>query len=132
MSSKRGAAIRRRLQGVAFLVVLALLLGLRVATYQKAFTDVATVTLKTDTIGNQLQEASDVKVRGVIVGEVREVKAASDGATIDAGHRPDLPASRSRPTSARGCCPRRCSASGTSPCSSPTQPGRQARWPTAT
>ena len=32
---------RRRLQGVAFLVVLALLLGLAVATYQKAFTSVA-------------------------------------------------------------------------------------------
>jgi virulence factor Mce-like protein len=82
MSSKRGAAIRRRLQGVAFLIVLALLLGLSVATYEKTFADVAMVTLKTDTIGNQLQEASDVKIRGVIVGEVRSVKAASDGATI--------------------------------------------------
>ena len=33
------------------------------------------MTLETDTAGNQLQEASDVKVRGVIVGEVREVEA---------------------------------------------------------
>ena len=68
MRSKRAHTIRRRLQGVAFLVVLAALLGLSVAFYNKAFTDVATVTLKTDTVGNQLQEASDVKVRGVIVG----------------------------------------------------------------
>ena len=37
--------IRRRLQGLAFLVVLALLLGLAVAAYQKAFTSVARVTL---------------------------------------------------------------------------------------
>src|SRR3954451_9066680 len=82
MSSTRGRTVRRRLQGVAFLVVLAALLGLSVAFYNKAFTDVATVTLKTDTAGNQLQEASDVKVRGVIVGEVRDVEADLDGATI--------------------------------------------------
>jgi virulence factor Mce-like protein len=75
--------IRRRLQGLAFLVVLALLLGLSVAIYNKAFADVATVTLETDTAGNQLQEASDVKVRGVIVGEVRDVAAGLDGATIE-------------------------------------------------
>ena len=81
--------IRVRIQGVAFLVVLALLLGLAVATYQKAFTDVAHVTLQTDTAGNQLQEASDVKVRGVIVGEVRDVQASTKGATIDLAINPD-------------------------------------------
>src|SRR5215212_6347958 len=81
--SSTGALIRRRLQGVAFLVVLALLLGLSVATYNKAFTEVAHVTLQTDTAGNQLQEASDVKVRGVIVGDVRDVEASAEGATIE-------------------------------------------------
>ena len=81
--------IRIRIQGLAFLVVLALLLGLAVATYQKAFTSVARVTLETDTAGNQLQEASDVKVRGVIVGDVREVHASADGATIDLAINPD-------------------------------------------
>src|SRR3954468_2364609 len=85
MSSTRGRTVRRRLQGVAFLVVLAALLGLSVAFYNKAFTDVATVTLQTDTAGNQLQEASDVKVRGVLVGEVRAVHADLDGATITLG-----------------------------------------------
>src|SRR3954468_17726954 len=89
MSSARGAVVRRRVQGLAFLVVLALLLGLAVATYQKAFTSVATVTLKTDTAGNQLQEASDVKVRGVIVGDVRKVHASADGATIKLAINPD-------------------------------------------
>lgn len=89
MSSARGAVVRRRLQGLAFLVVLALLLGLAVATYQKAFTSVATVTLETDTAGNQLQEASDVKVRGVIVGDVRKVAASADGATIKLAINPD-------------------------------------------
>lgn len=81
--------IRIRLQGLVFLVVLALLLGLSVAQYNKAFTEVARVTLETDTAGNQLQEASDVKVRGVIVGEVRDVQASAEGATIDLAIKPE-------------------------------------------
>jgi phospholipid/cholesterol/gamma-HCH transport system substrate-binding protein len=89
------AVVRRRLQGLAFLVVLTLLLGLSVAQYQKAFSGAVEVTLKTDTIGNQLQEASDVKIRGVLVGEVRSVSADADGATIslaiDPDHLADIP-----------------------------------------
>src|SRR5690349_9569460 len=83
MTSKRGAVIRRRVQGIAFLVVLALLFWLTVLQYQHAFQTVAHVTLQTDTVGNQLEQASDVKVRGVVVGEVRDVKAGLKGATID-------------------------------------------------
>jgi virulence factor Mce-like protein len=83
MTSSRAKVIRVRLQGLAFLVVLALLLGLAVGSYNKAFTEVAHVTLETDTAGNQLQEASDVKVRGVIVGDVRDVEASAEGATIE-------------------------------------------------
>ncbi|MBB3678050.1 MCE family protein [Modestobacter versicolor] len=94
--SGTGAVVRRRLQGLAFLVVLVLLLGLAVAQYQKAFSGAVTVTLETDTIGNQLQEASDVKIRGVLVGEVRSVSADADGATIelaiDPEHLADIPA----------------------------------------
>jgi virulence factor Mce-like protein len=87
--TSRGHVIRVRLQGLAFLVVLVLLLGLAVAAYNKAFTEVARVTLRTDTAGNQLQEASDVKVRGVIVGDVREVEATAEGATIELAIDPD-------------------------------------------
>ncbi|MCA0146044.1 MCE family protein [Blastococcus sp. LR1] len=89
MSSTKGRVIRRRLQGVVFFVVLALLLGMSVASYQKLFTDVAEVTLQADTAGNQLQEASDVKIRGVIVGEVREVSASKDGAEIELAINPE-------------------------------------------
>jgi virulence factor Mce-like protein len=84
-----GTVIRTRLQGLAFLVVLALLLGLSVAAYQKAFTEVARVTLETDTVGNQLQEASDVKVRGVIVGDVRAVETSAEGARIELAIKPE-------------------------------------------
>src|SRR3712207_8285131 len=48
-----------RSQGVAFLLVLATLLGLAVATYNKAFTEVAMVTLETDSVGNQLQRSEE-------------------------------------------------------------------------
>ncbi|MCW2537512.1 MAG: ABC-type transport system, mce-related protein [Modestobacter sp.] len=89
MSAGRGAVIRRRAQGLAFLVVLALLLGLSVATYRKAFSGAVTVLLETDSIGNQLQQASDVKVRGVLVGEVRDVSATGDGATIELAIAPE-------------------------------------------
>jgi virulence factor Mce-like protein len=89
MSSGRGAVVRRRFQGLAFLVVLVLLLGLAVATYNKAFTDVVEVTLETDTAGNQLKETSDVKVRGVIVGEVRDVSADMEGARIELALKPE-------------------------------------------
>jgi len=96
MSGGSGAVVRRRLQGLAFLVVLALLLGLSVAQYQKAFSDAVRVTLETDTIGNQLQEASDVKIRGVLVGDVRSVSADAGGATIelaiDPEHLDEIPA----------------------------------------
>jgi virulence factor Mce-like protein len=85
----KGAVVRLRLQGLAFLVVLALLLGLAVAQYQQAFSGAVRVTLETDTIGNQLQEASDVKIRGVLVGQVRAVSADADGATIELAIDPD-------------------------------------------
>jgi virulence factor Mce-like protein len=90
MTSRRAAVIRRRSLGIAFLVVLAMLLGLSVALYQKAFTEVARVTLQSDTAGNQLQEASDVKIRGVIVGDVREVVAEAGGATIELAIKPEF------------------------------------------
>ncbi|ONI82544.1 ABC transporter substrate-binding protein [Saccharothrix sp. ALI-22-I] len=75
--------IKRRLLGVVFLAVIALFLTFTVAMYNNAFTEVVKVTLKTDRVGNQLQVASDVKVRGMIVGEVRAIRTAGDGAELD-------------------------------------------------
>ena len=77
------ALVRLRLSGVAFIVVIAALVGLTIALYQKAFTPVVRVTLQADRIGNQLSAPADVKLRGLIVGEVRSVSSAGDGATID-------------------------------------------------
>jgi virulence factor Mce-like protein len=75
--------------GVGFLVVVALLVGLSVASFQKRFTPVVTVTLLTDRIGSQLQVSSDVKLRGLIVGEVREVESTGRGARLELALQPD-------------------------------------------
>ena len=76
------ALVRLRLSGLGFLVVIALLVGLTVAFYQKAFTPVVRVTLKADRVGNQLSAPADVKLRGLVVGEVRQVSSRGKGATI--------------------------------------------------
>jgi phospholipid/cholesterol/gamma-HCH transport system substrate-binding protein len=68
--------------GVGFLVVVVLLVGLSVASFQKRFTPVVRVTLLTDRIGSQLQTASDVKLRGLVVGEVRSIEVTGRGARL--------------------------------------------------
>ncbi|MEU6506021.1 MCE family protein [Streptomyces sp. NPDC046942] len=75
--------MRLRLYGIAFLAVLALLLSLAVAVYQQAFTSVVPVTLQAGTLGNQLDPRADVKLRGLLVGEVRAVHADGTKATLD-------------------------------------------------
>ena len=74
-----------RAYGVGFILVVALLVGLSVASFQKRFTSVVMVNLLTDRIGSQLQTSSDVKIRGLIVGEVRSIETTGKGATLQAG-----------------------------------------------
>lgn len=77
-----GAALGHRVYGVAFVLVVVAGIALSVAAFEKVFTSVVDVTLRTDRIGSQLQESADVKIRGVIVGEVRSISATADGATL--------------------------------------------------
>ncbi len=79
-----------RAYGVAFLVVVAALIGLSIASFQKVFTDVVMVTLETDRIGSQLQTSSDVKIRGLIVGEVRSIATTGDGARLSLALKPEM------------------------------------------
>lgn len=74
--------VKRKLMGVAFLVVVAMLLGLTVAVYNKAFTKIVPVTLQASSTGNQLNLGADVKVRGLLVGEVRSIKSNGNQATL--------------------------------------------------
>ncbi len=73
---------QQRLLGLVFLSVLAGLVLLTVAMYQKAFQPVVTVTVRADRIGNQLSEGADVKARGLLVGEVRKVASSGGSATL--------------------------------------------------
>jgi phospholipid/cholesterol/gamma-HCH transport system substrate-binding protein len=76
------AAGSHRVLGVVFLVLLVVFVWLTYAIFTKKFVDVVPVTLQTSKIGLQLPALADVKIRGVIVGEVREMKAAADGAEL--------------------------------------------------
>ena len=82
------ALVKRRIAGVIFLIVIAFLVQLTVLFYNKAFTKVVHVTLKADRIGNQLSAPADVKLRGLVVGEVRAVHSTGQGATIDLALQP--------------------------------------------
>ena len=75
--------LKQRLSGVAFLLVLAALVWTTVLLYNKAFTPVVEVELRTNKIGNQLSAPTDVKLRGLIVGEVRKVQTDGEGATLE-------------------------------------------------
>ena len=78
--------------GVAFIAVVALLVGLSIASFQKRFTPVVGVTLLTDRIGSQLQASSDVKLRGLIVGEVRSISTTGNGASLQLALKPEMAA----------------------------------------
>jgi phospholipid/cholesterol/gamma-HCH transport system substrate-binding protein len=116
----RGATVRRRLAGVVFLVVPALLVWLAVAVYDKRFTDSAPVVVETGSVGNEMHLGAEVKLRGVVVGEVREIDATDDGARLTLALRPNilaripadvraqmLPTTLSANASSRWCRPRR-------------------------
>ncbi len=83
------ARLGKRAYGIAFLLVVLLGVSLSIASFQKVFQRVVSVELRTDRIGSQMQVASDVKVRGVIVGEVRSITAGPDGATMRLALDPD-------------------------------------------
>jgi virulence factor Mce-like protein len=83
MSGQTGATVRRRLLGVGFLVIVASLIALSIAMYNKAFTPVVKIKLQTDKVGNQLAVLGDVKVRGLLVGEIRRITPRADGAELE-------------------------------------------------
>ncbi|WP_217143666.1 MCE family protein [Streptomyces sp. AC627_RSS907] len=88
MNGARGATLRRRLAGVVFLVVPVLLAWLAVAVYDKQFTDSAPVVVETGSVGNEMHLGAEVKLRGVVVGEVRAIDATDDGARLTLALRP--------------------------------------------
>jgi phospholipid/cholesterol/gamma-HCH transport system substrate-binding protein len=74
---------RRRALGVAFLLTLTALIAMSILTYQKAFTPIVPVTLVAERAGAQMNDGADVKLRGIIVGDVREIRPGGGGAMLD-------------------------------------------------
>lgn len=93
--------LRDVLLGLCYLaVVAAVALGSWLA-YDQTFVDRSEVRLTTGTLGNALQVGSDVKLRGVPVGTVREVAPREGGAELTLALEPDVLPDLSSDTTAR-------------------------------
>jgi phospholipid/cholesterol/gamma-HCH transport system substrate-binding protein len=95
------AVLRHRALGVIFALLLLAGVWLTYAVFDKAFVDVVHVSVRTDRVGLQLPVHADVKVRGVLVGEVRSISSTGDGARLDLALSPGEVGSIPRNVSAR-------------------------------
>ena len=75
--------------GIAYLTATALLIGLSIAIYTKAFADVTMITLKADAAGLQLAKYGDVRYNGVLVGQIREIRQSGESAVIKVALEPE-------------------------------------------
>jgi phospholipid/cholesterol/gamma-HCH transport system substrate-binding protein len=78
-----------RIYGVIFLVMVVFFVWLTYAIFTKKFSNYDEVTLESSKIGLSLPARADVKIRGVLVGEVLEVVTDGDGAKLTLGLYPD-------------------------------------------
>jgi phospholipid/cholesterol/gamma-HCH transport system substrate-binding protein len=78
-----------RLLGIVFIGILLLGVWLINAVFTQKFVSFDKVELSTDTIGLQLPTRADVKVRGVIVGQVLDAESRANGAVLTLGIKPD-------------------------------------------
>jgi phospholipid/cholesterol/gamma-HCH transport system substrate-binding protein len=78
-----------RVYGVIFLVMVLVFVWLTYAIFSKKFSSYDKVTLESSKIGLSLPARADVKIRGVIVGEVLKVATDGDGAELTLGLYPD-------------------------------------------
>ncbi|RYE78949.1 MAG: MCE family protein, partial [Myxococcales bacterium] len=76
--------------GVVYLAVMAVLVSLSIAVYQKKFEPVTMVTVQADRAGLQLARFGDVRLHGVLVGQVREISQDGQQAVIKLGLKPEM------------------------------------------
>lgn len=83
---------RQILQGTALVAAIVLLIGVTIADYRGVFDDGVPVTLTVDRAGLQLGERADVKVRGLIVGQVTSITTggAAEGAAVELSLAPEF------------------------------------------
>lgn len=82
--------MKNRVLGIVFIALLTAALSAAVLAYNKAFTPVAWVTLLADRSGMQLSRGAEVKLRGVVVGDVRSISSDGSGAKLRLALDPDL------------------------------------------
>ena len=83
MSSPVTTVLRHRALGIVFALLLLAGVWLTYAIFNKTFVDAVHVDATTSRAGLQLPNHADVKLRGVIVGEVRSIASDGDGARLD-------------------------------------------------
>ncbi|WP_193605909.1 MCE family protein [Nocardioides dongkuii] len=74
--------------GVVFLTVIATLIWLSIAVYNKKFEAATMVTFKAERAGLQLARGGDVRLHGVLVGQVRDISQDGEEAVILVALRP--------------------------------------------
>ena len=84
-----GKVFNNYVLGVLFIALLVAGVWAVNGVFTQKFISFDKVTLSTDTTGLQLPAQADVKVRGVLVGEVLKAQAGDNGATLTLGIDPD-------------------------------------------
>jgi phospholipid/cholesterol/gamma-HCH transport system substrate-binding protein len=82
-------AMSGRVLGVVFLLLCLLFVWFTYAVFTKQFSEYDEVTLQSSKIGLSLPARADVKIRGVLVGEVLDTETDGDGARLTLGLYPD-------------------------------------------
>lgn len=82
VAAEPASARRLELTGVLYLIVVAFLVWLSVASYQHVFDDDVTVTINARTAGSQLNVGGDVRMNGAIVGRISDVDVTDSQARI--------------------------------------------------
>lgn len=85
---ERGFSLK--MLGAIFVAMVIFFVWVTYAFFTKAFVDYDNVTLTTDTTGVNLPRNADVKLRGMIVGEVRKTRIDGDGVELTLGMNPRL------------------------------------------
>ena len=82
---RTAVTIEHRVFGVAFLTLLLLAVWFTYAVFNKSFSEYDEVTLRASKTGLQLPDRADVKLRGVIVGEVVKTRTTAEGVDLTLG-----------------------------------------------
>ena len=69
-------------KGIALVVVLALMVWLSIAIYQKKFTPTVDIEVHTERVGLQLNNNADVRMRGALIGRVTGISLEGGAAVI--------------------------------------------------